>query len=812
MSKSNIQDTLSISRCRTTGLRILAGPEWTVKTEKGFIEISLLENSIIKLILSGFIDLQSTQRVETIINIMLDTHISDHADKIQIIDMERLSGFSLSARANYIKILKNRKKFTGHIYYYTSTMSRLSIRLGRRLNRIKSGFHIVNNYEEAVNLSLKILSSKIPAADIHMDTTQIPFAFTKPVDICRVTGLKITRKPEWERIRISKNYYVSFSIYGDNLLFTKGEGKATPENFIHFLDKRDEIINTFFKNKPFCEIKNFADIKAPSGKLRKIFSDRLTTGNNDLAGLFCYNVPRRIKSAIIAGTRVVRPAFPVKVVSDFETAVSMAFKTVTCYTETGNHPDHNLFSSAIETPQIISMSQLKFFEDELLRFLGSINWELQGSGKSLENIPQEHPFRLVFEAIGLVKSDLDSLAFEQSKANRARLESEKLYKLLAENTHDVIWISDLSLKPLFISPSMKRLSGYSIDDLMEMDFSQTLTPACAKSSLQILDDELKKEASGKYDSTRSVLIELENIHKEGTIYWSEAKVSFLRDGKGKATGIIGVTRNISERKTAEAAAKKSSTALRQTQDQLIQAEKMAALGGLVAGVSHEISTPLGVSVTASSFLNHKAEEFYTLVKDGKATKNDIDKFTSIALESTALISNNLQRSAELINSFKQVAVDQSTEAKRTFNVKDYIEEVLQSLIPNIKRTEHIIRFECPDDIIINSFPGAFSQIFTNLIMNSFLHGFENIAKGTIKIAIDVDIDALQIKYSDDGNGMETDVLQQLYNPFYTTRRGSGGTGLGMHITYNIITRKLNGTISCMSSPGKGTTFFIKLHH
>lgn len=808
MQTRKLATQLSTSICEITGLTVTTSPEWIVVSEECCISISVIGDNIIKFQLSGYIDLPSNKKTEAIVNNIVDNVIPEHTDNVQILDMSNLAGFSLATKINYIKSVKKRRQSIGHIYYNASTISKLSIRLSRKLNRLKSGIHMVNSYGEAINIARKLLSSKLPTHGMQLDTTRIPFSFTDPAHFCKAIGQPITRKPEWTDIKLSDDYSVTFTVYGDNILLSDPKGKATTDSLLKFFAKRRRVIKEAFgPDKPYCEVKNYSTTGMPSKKIRNIFSRQLKEEN--LIGFFYFNASKGIQFSINIGGRIIRPDLLIKNCKDQETAVVHANTLINRYL---NNKTTTLDENSVDTNHHHASRLFKYYENELLHFLENINWEIHGINTNIADIPASHPFRFVFEAIGLLKSDLDLLSEERSQTTTALLESEKLYRLLAENTDDVIWIADLHLKPVFISPSITRMSGYSVDYLMTQKIDMPLTEESSRKVAELMTAEIEKEFSGKYDPLRSILLELEKIHSDGTKYWSEEKVSFLRDKEGVPTGIIGVTRNINTRKLAEAQAKKSSTVLKQTQDQLIQSEKMAALGGLVAGVSHEISTPIGVSVTASSFLHQKATEFNKLAMEGKITQKAIEKFASIALESTSLISNNLYRSAELINSFKQVAVDQSTEDKRKFNLKDYIEEILQSLNPRIKRTNHTIKLNCPDDIVINNYPGAFSQIFTNLIMNSIIHGFEDSMNGAINIDIYTEMQHLIIKYNDNGKGMTKNVLNQLYDPFYTTKRGSGGTGLGMHITYNIITRKLNGLIECTSIVGQGTTFDIKLHH
>jgi DNA-binding LacI/PurR family transcriptional regulator/signal transduction histidine kinase len=250
--------------------------------------------------------------------------------------------------------------------------------------------------------------------------------------------------------------------------------------------------------------------------------------------------------------------------------------------------------------------------------------------------------------------------------------------------------------------------------------------------------------------------------------------------------------------------------LRQTQKQLIHSEKMAALGGLVAGVAHEVNTPVGVSVTAASYLDEKNNEMLELFEAGKLKKSDLEKHIEITMETINILMINLGRASNLIKSFKQIAADQSTVEKRRILLKGYINEILLSLNPKIKKTGHKIIVNCDDNLKIYASPGGLSQIITNLVVNSLVHAFEDMNEGIIEINVTKDIDAIIIEYSDNGKGISKNDIRKIFEPFFTTKRGKGGTGLGLNIVYNIVTNEYKGNIECKSEPGNGTTFIIRI--
>lgn len=266
------------------------------------------------------------------------------------------------------------------------------------------------------------------------------------------------------------------------------------------------------------------------------------------------------------------------------------------------------------------------------------------------------------------------------------------------------------------------------------------------------------------------------------------------------------TRNLEEAKLKLEA---SLEELHKTQEELILSEKLAALGGLVAGVAHEINTPLGVGVTAGSFLDEKLKALESDFTNGELKKSDLERFIRTGKESCGTILTNLTRAAELIKSFKQVAADQSSEIPRRFNLRTYIDEVLLSLRPKYKRTGHVIENNSPD-ITLYSYPGAFMQIVTNLLLNALTHAYEEGEYGRIRIGGTVHEDTLTFTFDDDGRGIPPDSVDKIFEPFYTTIRGKGGTGLGLHIVFNTVTRTLGGTIRVRSEVGEGTHFAINM--
>ena len=248
--------------------------------------------------------------------------------------------------------------------------------------------------------------------------------------------------------------------------------------------------------------------------------------------------------------------------------------------------------------------------------------------------------------------------------------------------------------------------------------------------------------------------------------------------------------------------------LKTMQTRLVKSEKMASLGSLVAGVAHEINTPLGIGVTATSHLREKTVEFKKRYDSGDASHDDLTRFMTLVDESTRMLEVNLSRAAELIRGFKQVAVDQSSESPRLFELHAYMSDILLSLKPRLKKSGHQVQLTCSKEITVYTFPGALARIMTNLIMNAIVHGFADRQDGTIKIEISETGSNIRIECSDDGQGMPEDVVENIYEPFFTTKRGSGGTGLGMHMVYNLVTQTLKGDIDCHSEPGVGTRFVI----
>jgi len=316
-----------------------------------------------------------------------------------------------------------------------------------------------------------------------------------------------------------------------------------------------------------------------------------------------------------------------------------------------------------------------------------------------------------------------------------------------------------------------------------------------------LDDQnlmLEQEVARKTSSLSTTMLKMEVQQRELLEQQSRLQKENKRRSKTEQT----LTQTNSDLKTSIAELSKA-------QERLINAEKMAALGSLSAEVTHEINTPIGVSITSTSYLSDLLVKLSTNIKEQKLTKRSLDEFIENANQSVGLLENNLDRASELVSSYKQIAVDQISEKIRLVNIVKYLDEIIQSLSPKLKKNNHKVEVFCADTIEIYCHAGAVAQIFTNLIINSILHAFEGTNEGLITIDIKMHHEKLHIHYQDNGSGVNQVKLPKLFDPFYTTKGSSGGTGLGTHIIHSLVTDTLNGTIKADSQPGQGLSYDIE---
>jgi len=248
--------------------------------------------------------------------------------------------------------------------------------------------------------------------------------------------------------------------------------------------------------------------------------------------------------------------------------------------------------------------------------------------------------------------------------------------------------------------------------------------------------------------------------------------------------------------------------LKNIRQRLINSEKKSSLVNMVAGVTHDINTSVGVALSAVTFLQDSVNTIQKSFRDEKMKRSDLEKHFATESEALGITILNLQKVADLVKSFKRISVDQSNEMLQAFKLKDYIGEVLLSLNPKLRKTGHLIEVHCDESIKLNSYPGALSQVLTNLIDNSLIHAFRTIKAGKILIEVQIKNEDLELRFSDNGEGMDNETRERIFEPFFTTLSDKEGTGLGLYIVHSIVKETLGGRIHCESTPEKGTVFTI----
>lgn len=339
-----------------------------------------------------------------------------------------------------------------------------------------------------------------------------------------------------------------------------------------------------------------------------------------------------------------------------------------------------------------------------------------------------------------------------------------------------------------------------IDELIEFKDKLALSQRETNLANDKLDEQnllLEQEVARKTSTLSSTLLRMEVQQKDMLAQQHQLEAENNRRRKTEST-LITTNKDL----------KSSIIELSKAQDRLLEAEKMSSLGALSAEISHEINTPIGISITSTSYLSDIIHKLQQDINAPQLSKRTIDSFIDNAQHSVELLLSNLQRAAELIASFKQVAVDQTNDKVRLINVAKYLDEIIRSIHPKLKKTDHSVKINCDPHIEIYTHPGAIAQIIINLIINSIAHAFTNINQGEMTIDIALDQQRLVILYRDNGVGVNEEQLEKLFDPFYTTKASKGGTGLGTHIIKNLIEDTLNGSIEAYSKESEGLSYHM----
>ncbi len=444
--------------------------------------------------------------------------------------------------------------------------------------------------------------------------------------------------------------------------------------------------------------------------------------------------------------------------------------------------------------------------------------------------PLVHEINAVAQQISDRTVQLEKEVIERRRTEIELLDSRRQMFTLLQNLPGMAYRcrNDEDFTMEFVSQGIKRLTGYDADQILlnrDISFDELIHP-----------EDRKKV----HDAVRDAVDNNQHFEMEYRIQTASDEIKMVwEQGVGLVENpdedpiLEGFIMDITSRYNAEEELKKlnqelerrieartadlevSNRALRETlkltketQQQLVESEKLVALGSMVAGVAHEINNPLGISITAASHLEQKLKDLSDNILAELDPKNaDI---LGVLVESLQIVQSNLKRASDLVTGFKKVAVDQSMEERRIFNLKDYLNDVMIGLWPELKKAIINVSVKCPEDLEIESYPGPLSQIITNLVLNSVRHGFEGRKKGAISIEVIRTARALSIVYKDDGKGIPAEMISKIFDPFYTTARAKGGSGLGLHIVYNIVTNTFKGTIQCESGQDKGTTFTIQI--
>jgi PAS domain S-box-containing protein len=487
-------------------------------------------------------------------------------------------------------------------------------------------------------------------------------------------------------------------------------------------------------------------------------------------------------------------------------------------------PLFNSMGSTAHTPGHDKDSAHRESADYTLELnFGSRNWELLLHPKP-ELLHSGWVHQATFALVlGLLVTALLTILLTRSQINRRRSETAiaheqalrdellaEQYRLkeVVESTGVAIWEYDLLNRFLSVSERWHVVSGYSREELGD----NVLT-----SWLAMVHPEDRPRISATFADLTNLQgdrfeYEYRMRQKDGQWMWVQSLAHIVaRDGNGRPTKVAGINLEVTQQKEAEIRIHALNASLEaQMQEAMARSEARATLGTLIASVSHEMATPMGNSMMTASTLVAQANQFEQQMVAGTLKRSELAQFVGQVQSGNELLLRNLERAVALLKNFRQVAADQASEQRRTFDLQQGLREILDTLAPSLKRHSHTVLLEAPEGIRMDSYPGPLGQVLINLINNAYLHAFEGMEHGEVHISATADETQVTLICTDNGRGIAPDTLGKMFQPFFSTRIGRGGTGLGMSIVENLVKATLGGTLEVQSTVGHGTTVTIRL--
>lgn len=443
---------------------------------------------------------------------------------------------------------------------------------------------------------------------------------------------------------------------------------------------------------------------------------------------------------------------------------------------------------------------------------GETRW-VQGNGE------------LAFDADGQVASMIGTV--QDVTARKQAEERLALAGMVFDSAAEGIVVTDSDNNIILVNPAFENISGYRAAEVLGRNPRLLSSGRQGRDFYRAMWSELLERGHWKG--------ELWNVRKDGRIYLQRTSIAIIADADGRPFRHVSLVYDVTaewnkeqeinelnvslERRVAERtqSLKESNRQLQETletlgraKNDLVRSEKLAALGALVAGVAHEMNTPIGNSLTVASTLGERTHEIHQRFDAGNLKRSDLADYLDAADRAGEMLVHSMQRAHDLIVNFKQVAVDQTSENRREFDLAAIIEENLLVLRPGFKRLPYKIELKVPSGIEMNSYPGPLGQVISNIIANAMQHAFEGMTSGILSVAAEPDGDQVRLIIEDNGIGMDDAVRQHAFDPFFTTKFGKGGSGLGLHIVFNIVSGVLGGKIDLESTPGRGSRFVVTL--